>query len=81
MGVMEWGGCPFTGEFFLFNIGTSINRKQGKNREGLKEYLIKKGVDPATLMAKGFGEENPVASNSTPNGRRKNRRVEFKVKE
>jgi outer membrane protein OmpA-like peptidoglycan-associated protein len=48
-------------------------------------YLIEKGIDPARLTAKGYGETMPVAPNKKPNGkddpegREKNRRTEFKV--
>ncbi len=42
-------------------------------------YLEKKGVDPARLAAIGYGEHRPVASNETPEGRRKNRRVEIVI--
>jgi outer membrane protein OmpA-like peptidoglycan-associated protein len=48
-------------------------------------YLTDKGIDPARLHAKGYGEERPVAPNKNddgsdnPEGREKNRRTEFKV--
>ncbi len=43
-------------------------------------YLIKeKGMSPDTLSWSGRGEYNPVASNSTEEGRAKNRRVEIKI--
>jgi outer membrane protein OmpA-like peptidoglycan-associated protein len=42
-------------------------------------YLVSKGIDPARLTATAHGEANPVADNSTPEGRAKNRRVEFTV--
>ncbi len=42
-------------------------------------YLEKKGVEPAHLAAIGYGEHRPVASNETPEGRRKNRRVEIAI--
>ncbi|MCR5793236.1 MAG: flagellar motor protein MotB [Lachnospiraceae bacterium] len=44
------------------------------------EYLVdKKKLDPATLEASGRGEFEPVASNKTPDGRAKNRRVEIQI--
>lgn len=43
-------------------------------------YLInEKGVAPQRLAAIGYGEFRPVASNDTPEGRRKNRRVEIVI--
>jgi chemotaxis protein MotB len=42
-------------------------------------YLVQQGVNPAILSATGFGEQNPVASNDTPQGRRQNRRVELVI--
>jgi chemotaxis protein MotB len=38
-------------------------------------YLVQQGVNPAILSATGYGEQDPVASNDTPQGRRQNRRV------
>ncbi len=39
--------------------------------------LIKDGVNPKQLSAAAYGEYHPIASNSTPKGRAKNRRVEI----
>lgn len=47
--------------------------------ENLKTYLVEThGIDPDRLVAKGYGESVPVATNDTPEGRAKNRRVVFK---
>jgi len=40
-------------------------------------YLVKKGVNPNIISASGFGDTHPVASNDTPQGRAKNRRIEI----
>ena len=41
------------------------------------KILIKNGVDPKQLSAAAYGEYHPIASNATPEGRAKNRRVEI----
>jgi type II secretory pathway predicted ATPase ExeA/outer membrane protein OmpA-like peptidoglycan-associated protein len=45
----------------------------------VKSYLIGKGVSAANIKAVGFGDENPIDSNMTKEGRRKNRRVEVEL--
>jgi outer membrane protein OmpA-like peptidoglycan-associated protein len=63
------------------DVGSSeSNLKLSKGRaEATKNYLIKKGVSADRLAADGFGEANPIGDNNTPEGRAKNRRVEFLV--
>lgn len=41
------------------------------------EAITKGGIDAARLSFAGFGEEKPIADNSTPEGKAKNRRVEL----
>ncbi len=43
--------------------------------EGVMAELVRAGVPPDRLTAQGFGEQNPIASNSTSPGRAQNRRV------
>jgi chemotaxis protein MotB len=40
-------------------------------------FLQAKGIDPKRLEASGFGEYQPVAPNTTPAGRKENRRIEI----
>ncbi|MCC6622695.1 MAG: OmpA family protein [Deltaproteobacteria bacterium] len=47
--------------------------------DSVKAYFESKGVDAARVVAKGFGESQPVADNKTAAGRAKNRRIEFKI--
>lgn len=46
--------------------------------EAVQAYLASKGVAPERMVAKGYGESTPVASNATPEGRAQNRRVELR---
>ncbi len=50
-----------------------------KRAEAVREALIKYGADPDMLVAKGYGEADPVATNDTAEGRLKNRRIEYHV--
>ena len=56
------------------------NRELSRKRAlAVQNYLEIKGVDATQLRAVGRGEDNPVASNETREGRAKNRRVEISV--
>lgn len=50
-----------------------------KRADEVKKYLVRMGVDGSRLQAIGYGQQRPVADNSTPNGRAANRRVEMKL--
>jgi OOP family OmpA-OmpF porin len=43
------------------------------------DYVTKHGIDPSRVVAKGYNFAQPVATNDTDEGRRQNRRVEFKI--
>ena len=45
--------------------------------ESVRDYLVSRGADPEQLETLGFGERRPIADNSTPAGRARNRRVEI----
>jgi len=62
--------------------GKAYNQKLSENRaKAVKKYLTDKGIDPVRITAKGYGLTRPVASNKTPEGRQRNRRVEFTILE
>jgi chemotaxis protein MotB len=48
-----------------------------RRADNVVAYLESQGIDPNTISAKGFGDTHPVASNQTPDGRAKNRRIEI----
>jgi len=57
-----------------FNLTLSQQRAQA-----VMDYLVHKGVEQERLEARGHGMAKPIADNSTDEGKKKNRRVEFKV--
>ena len=58
--------------------GAAFNQTLSEQRaNAVQEYLVKQGLDAASVTAQGFGPSNPVASNDTPQGRQQNRRVEI----
>ena len=61
------------------NIGhADYNLTLSQHRaDAVKTYLSTHGIPPDQIIAIGFGVTQPIASNSTPEGRNKNRRVEF----
>ena len=59
----------------------AYNKRMTQERaDSVRLSLIKMGVKAARLKAVGYGEERPVASNRTAEGRASNRRVEFIIK-
>jgi outer membrane protein OmpA-like peptidoglycan-associated protein len=50
-----------------------------KRAESVKNYLVSKKVAADRMTTVGLGPDQPIADNSTPAGRAKNRRVAFKV--
>jgi outer membrane protein OmpA-like peptidoglycan-associated protein len=63
------------------NIGSDAdNLTLSENRaKAVVDYLVSKGIDNKRLTSKGFGETQPIADNSTEEGRALNRRTEFIV--
>jgi OOP family OmpA-OmpF porin len=60
--------------------GDGYNKTLSQNRaNSVKKYLESKGVKSNRLNGVGFGEERPIDSNRTNDGRARNRRVEFNV--
>lgn len=47
--------------------------------DSVKAYLVSQGIDESKLSTKGMGETDPIADNSTEQGRFRNRRIEFVV--
>ena len=56
-----------------YNMRLSIMRA-----ESVRDYLAGQGIDPGRLVVQGYGESQPIADNSTEEGRAKNRRIELR---
>jgi outer membrane protein OmpA-like peptidoglycan-associated protein len=58
----------------------AANQRLSQQRaDSVRHFLIDKGVKSDSLVAKGHGDSNPIASNDTEEGRFRNRRIEYKV--
>jgi outer membrane protein OmpA-like peptidoglycan-associated protein len=63
------------------NVGTDAdNLKLSRRRAtAVYDFLVAHGVKAGRLTVQGYGKDVPVATNDTEEGRRQNRRVEFKI--
>jgi OmpA-OmpF porin, OOP family len=58
----------------------AANLKLSQDRaNNVMQQLVTMGVDPSRLDAKGYGEDHPVADNTTDAGRAMNRRISMRV--
>jgi OmpA-OmpF porin, OOP family len=58
----------------------AYNRQLSEARVmAVKDWLVERGISPDRLRTKGYGHTQPIADNSTEEGRQRNRRVEFSV--
>ena len=79
--LKEYPKAKFNINGYTDSVGAeSSNQLLSEERAlAVKVYFIEKGITPARLNAVGYGEANPIASNTTPEGRKTNRRVEIKL--
>jgi outer membrane protein OmpA-like peptidoglycan-associated protein len=79
--ILSHPGLRLEVDGYTDSVGSEdYNQKLSENRaQGVQSYLIGEGIAPDDITAKGFGKDDPVASNDTSAGRQKNRRVEMVV--
>ena len=54
------------------------NQKLSENRaQAVRDYLVQQGISDNSIVSRGLGKTQPVATNDTPDGRQQNRRVEL----
>jgi outer membrane protein OmpA-like peptidoglycan-associated protein len=65
------------------NIGSKKynDRLSLRRAESVKSWLVSKGISATRITTAGVGFSEPIATNDTPEGRAKNRRIEFHVEE
>jgi outer membrane protein OmpA-like peptidoglycan-associated protein len=81
-GILQaYPGLKVQVEGYTDSTGTPAgNQTLSQNRaQAVHDFLISQGVSPGSITAQGFGENNPVADNTTPSGRAENRRVNMVV--
>ncbi|SDQ21749.1 OmpA family protein [Flagellimonas zhangzhouensis] len=77
----EYPNAKFTVEGHTDSVGSSSsNQRLSEARaNSVRDFLINEGVAGNRLIAIGYGEEKPIASNTTKIGRTQNRRVEINL--
>lgn len=71
--IMIFGYTDSTGRL-------EFNQKLSEDRAAsVRAYLISKGLAASRFQTTGMGPQDPIATNDTPEGRSKNRRVEFAI--
>lgn len=79
--VNKYGKTELKVAGYTDNTGTaSYNQALSVRRaDSVERYLEGDGVLPSRIYATGYGKNDPIASNSTPEGRRLNRRVDITI--
>ncbi|HTA26672.1 MAG TPA: OmpA family protein [Bacteroidia bacterium] len=72
--VVEIDG--YTDNTGIDNKNLILSRERSK---AVANYIIKRGIDTSRLKPKGYGPADPIGNNLRPEGRAKNRRVDYKI--
>lgn len=79
--ILAHPGLKIEVEGHTDSVGSeAMNQRLSEKRAGsVRSYLVRQGIPEDAIVARGFGEAQPVADNSSPAGRQANRRVELVV--
>ena len=79
--VLAHPGLNLQVEGHTDSVGSDeFNQQLSERRAGsVRDFLVQQGVKEAAVSSRGFGKTQPVATNDTPEGRQRNRRVELVV--
>lgn len=72
--TVEFGG--HTNNVASDNYADDISLKRARS---VANYFIRNGIPESRVSSFGYGKKNPLVSNDTPEGRKKNQRVELKI--
>src|SRR5712691_6955024 len=77
--VLAHPGLNLQVEGHTDSVGSDeFNQQLSERRAGsVRDFLVQQGVREAAVISRGFGKTQPVATNDTPEGRQRNRRVEL----
>jgi outer membrane protein OmpA-like peptidoglycan-associated protein len=50
-----------------------------RRADAVKNWFVSKGIDASRIETRGAGQSEPILDNKGPDGRQKNRRIEFKL--
>jgi outer membrane protein OmpA-like peptidoglycan-associated protein len=66
-------------EGYTDSVGSDdYNQQLSEHRaEAVRDYFVQQGIKSTNLEAHGYGKNEPIATNDTPEGRQQNRRVEL----
>jgi outer membrane protein OmpA-like peptidoglycan-associated protein len=80
--LLKYPDTYITVEGHTDSTGTAEhNQKLSERRaDAVRDQLLRDGVPASRMSIKGYGESNPVADNSTPEGRQSNRRVQLEIR-
>jgi outer membrane protein OmpA-like peptidoglycan-associated protein len=79
--LLSHPGLTLEVEGYTDDVGADDYNQTLSERRAMsvRDFLTQQGISPLVITARGFGESQPVASNDTPDGRMRNRRVELVV--
>lgn len=75
-------GARIVIEGYTDNVGDpayNLNLSQ-QRADAVREIFVEAGIDGASISSSGYGQSNPVASNDTPEGRARNRRITYELR-
>ncbi len=77
--VLAYPSLHVTIEGHTDSIGSDEYNQQLSERraQAVRDYFVQQGINSASVEAHGYGKNEPIASNETPEGRQQNRRVEL----